>query len=122
MEQVFGLDKEIKGLVTMLNKYGFRTYYSCAGHAPYAGYNGHEPYYRGCIQLLRVAHEPLKAILEWHGLKDIKIRDHPRVSPYGQDQGIPKGTKVTEARFAPIGLTVKQRVAQMNHKRIPRES
>ncbi|MBA7663391.1 hypothetical protein ES703_71431 [subsurface metagenome] len=122
MERIFGLDREIKELVGVLNRHGFKTYYSCAGHAPYAGYEGHAPYYRGCIQLLRINHEPLRAILEWYGLKDIKIRDLSRVSPYGQDQGIPKGTKVTETRFAPIGLTVKQRVAQMNHKRIPRES
>lgn len=118
MERIFGLDREIKELVGVLNRHGFKTYYSCAGH----GGNGRTGrVYSGCIQvsrILRCQREALRAACQWRGLKGIKIRDI-KVSEYGQEQGITEGTQVT---FEAVGLTVEQRLGQLNHKRILRES
>lgn len=116
MKRITGLDKEIKDLVIVLNRAGFVTYYSCAGHSANGRFGRVE---KGCIQVSRVSRcqrEALRAACQWRGLKGIKIRDI-KVSPYGQEQGITEGTQVT---FEPIGLTLEQRLAQLNHKRIPR--
>ncbi len=100
------LDPEIRDIVLALNRLGYITVMSCAGHHD----NGRGSK-MGAIDLVRgPRHEAIRAILSHAGLKGIRVRKLRRIPPYITDKGV---TEVTRANFAGIGAFGTERIQQM---------
>lgn len=102
--EVKRLDPEIREIILGLNRLGYVTLMSCAGHSDNGHRGGEIDFIKGPSQ------EAIRAVLSFAGLKGIRVRELRRIPPYITDKGM---TKVTRANFASIGATGTKRILQM---------
>ena len=93
------IDPEIWDILVDLNRRGFITYISCAGHRSIAEPNRLNYGYIGFFRLNVYEKEGLIWVLQTHGLKDIKVKD------IIADTDWYKG-EATEATFDPVGKPI----------------